>query len=191
MEVFFKRHFKAGLAHHGIHFIALVLVIFPLVAAHGAHIAQNMGCILGGIFPNGGSFHVKARDVQLQNGGPGFFGYVLNEHKVGQAGDIALAQRQLIAQSDDPSCFLVGPFLGDLVAFAQGFDQQRGGNIRIQAAAGGQIGLEIALPGAVVIAQGIGEGPLHGDGKMIRIFDIQIRAQLGQPAQRFVGLVGV
>ena len=130
---------------HGVDLAFQLAVVGPLVLGHGAHIAQNVGSVGGGVLPDGGGFGLQARGVQLQNGGKGGAGGILNENVVGQIGD-ALPQIQFIPDADDSTGVLVGPILGDLVAFPQLADQQRLGNIRVQTAAlGGKIRLKIFL----------------------------------------------
>ena len=136
MEIFLKGQFETGLTDLGIHGIGLprkVLVIFPLLLGHCAHVAQNMGGILGGIDPDRGGLGLQTGQIQLQDRRQLLTGSVLQKNEVGQIGD-AVPQIQLVAQTDHSSGIAVRPFLGDLIQIPQLFDQQRCGDIRVQTA---------------------------------------------------------
>ena len=144
VEIVFKGQLKTGLTHHCVHGVAQFLVGDPLFGIHGAHIAQNMGCVMGVVLPDGGGFHVHARGVQLQNNGQIFFAGVGDEDIVGKGGQVT--QGQLIPDAQHQTGILVRPLIGDLVALAKHVDEQGRGNIRVQIAPIGQEFLEITLP---------------------------------------------
>ena len=89
MEVLFKGLFKARLAHHGVHGVVLIFEFLPLAFGHTAHIAQNMGGVLGVVFPDRGAFHHQTRGVQLQKGREVLVGNVFQEGVGGKVGDTA------------------------------------------------------------------------------------------------------
>ena len=117
MEVLLKGQLKACLSHQSVHFVGLVfqiLVILPLLAVHSAHIAQNMGGILGIVLTDGGGFRIQSGNVQLQNGRQHIVLHILQKHITGQTGHHT-TQRQLIAHANDGTGIGFRPFGGDLI----------------------------------------------------------------------------
>ena len=189
MEVFLEGLLQAGLTDDGVHVISAVqvLVVLPVSGVHGAGETQNVGGVLGVVFPDGGGFHVQTGNIQLQNFRQILVGDILNEDIVGKAGHAA--QVELIEQTDDSTGFVRGPFHRDLIAFPQDFHQQGSGHIGVQRQVR-QIALEIALPGGAVVFQGVFEGTGLGDGEVVGILQIQLLAPLQQIIQVLVTAVG-
>ena len=130
MELFLKGLLQTGLAHLGVHGVAVQgLVVFPLLAAHGTHITQQMGGVGGVVLTDGGCLDVHAGDVQFLDGGQILVRGVFQEDVVGQVDDGA--QAHFIAQTDDGTGLLVRPVIGNKIAFTQVAQQQVGGNIRV------------------------------------------------------------
>ena len=190
MEVFFKGRLEAGLADEGVHVILVgFFQYFPLGGGHGTHGTQHVGGVLGVVFPDGGGLNEQARNVQLQDVRQVLRGHVLDENKVGQIGQTA-AQTQLVVDADDGTGLFIGPFLGDLKADPELFQQQRRGDIRVQIASVLQKLLEVTLPGGIVLVQGVLEGPGLGDREPVGIFDAPFLAEVHQPVQVLVGGLG-
>ena len=126
-EIEFEGGFHAGFAHGGVPGIIGVQGILQILGVQGTNRAQNVGSVLGVIFPDGGGFHVHARGAQLHDGGKVFVAGVSDEHIVGKVGQVA--QRKLIADADDQTGFFIRPGFGDLVTLTQLLDQHGSGNI--------------------------------------------------------------
>ena len=189
MKLFFEGLFKAALTDEGVHGVALFLIFRPLVCVDGTHGAQDMGGVLGVVLPDSGGFHVQAGGVQLQQGGQGLVGHVLDEDEGGQVGDIA--QVQLVAQADDRPAVLVGPIIGDLVGFAQLLDQQGRGDIRVQIhPVLAQELLEVPLPGIGILVDGVLKGAALRHGEVVGVVNAQFPALFHQLIQGFVGVAG-
>ena len=114
MEVLLKGQLKAGLTDFRVHGVALILVFRPLAVVHAAKVAQDVGGVLGVVFPDGGGLNVQTRSVQLQNGGQLLVGDVLQEGVGRQVGDTA--QVKFVSEADDRPGVLIGPAGGNVVA---------------------------------------------------------------------------
>ena len=178
VEVFFKGFLQAVLAYQGVHGIAVFFLvdIRPLAGGDRANVSENVGGIFGVVFPGGGGFGLQARGVQLQNGGQSLTAGVCQEHVVGKIGD-ALPQVQLIADADDGPGVGIGPGFGNAVVGTELLNQQRSGNVRVQAALFRQVFLEIALPGGAHLVENVGKGSCVGDGEVVGVFDVHIPAK--------------
>ena len=163
--------------------------MFPLSAAHGANVSQDVGGVLGAVLTDGGCLHIHAGHIQLQHGRQGIRVHVGQKYIVAQTVHTE-AQAQLIAQAQHRPGIQVAPVLRDTVAGTQPVHQQCGGNIRVKIVPVGQKALEIILPGSVVIAEGVFVGPILGDGQVVGILDPLLTAQLHQLQQGFVGRGG-
>ena len=188
MEGILKGQLKAGLAHFRIHGVAIVLVLLPLLIVHVTHVTQDMGRVFGVVFPHGGGLNGQAGGVQLQHRGQVRVACVLHKFKGGQGGQAP--EGQLVADAQHHAGLFIGPVFGNAVAFPEHVDQQRGGNIRVQAAAVGKEDLEIALPQGRVFLQRIGKGFGLGDGHVVHILDAVLIAELHQVVDLLVGVFG-
>ena len=187
VQVLFKCLLKAGFAHHGIHGVVLLFVFFPFVVGHTAQVAQHMGRVLGVVFPDGGRFDHQAGGIQLQQSRQVFVGNVFHKGIGRQVGDTA--QVKLIQEADDSPGILIGPFLGNVIAFPQFLHQQRRGNVGVQSPVH-HVLLEVALPGTVQRSQGILKGQGLGNGEVVIVGNTQFPALLHQTVQCVV-TVGV
>ena len=186
VEVLLKGLLKTGLADVGIHGVALILVFGPVVVVHAAQVSQNVGGVGGMVFPDGGGFHHQARGVQLQKGGQVFTGNVGDENIAGQVGNAAKVK--FITQADNRPGLFLGPGVGNFVAGAHFFNQQRGGNIRVPAAVH-HVVLEVALPGGGIVAEGVLKGTFRGNRQVIQVIHPQLLALFQQPVQVFVPVI--
>ena len=186
VEVLFKGLLKACLANLRVHGVALFFILGPVGIVHFAHVAQNMGGVLGVIFPDGGGFHHQAGRVQFQNGGQILVGNVLDEGIVGQVGQTT--QVKLIPQANHTAGFLVRPVLGNFIAGAHFFHQQGGGHVGVQTPAG-HVALVIPLPGGVVAVQRINEGTGFGHGEMVVVLHTQLLTFFQQVVEVLITVV--
>ena len=149
-----------------------------------------MGGILGIVFPDGGCLGIQARNIQLQHGGQQLAADILHDDITGQASHDA-TQIQLIAHANDGTGIGIGHGGRDLIDLPQLLHQQRCGNIRVQAAAHlGQVLLKIALPGGIVVTEGVFKGGFLADREMIVVLHIHLPAQLHQLHEVIVGAGG-
>ena len=79
VEVLFKGFLETGLAHISVHGVAFFLEFCPFRIVHTAQVTQNMGTVLGVVFPDSGSFDLQTGGIQLQNGGQLLVGNVFQE----------------------------------------------------------------------------------------------------------------
>ena len=194
MEVLLKGRFKAGLADLSVHVVfftgAVLVCLFyrrPLAVGHSAHGAQNVGGVVGIVFPDGGGLDHQAGDIQLQQCGQIRVGHVFNE---GVGGQIRHApQVEFIPQPNDGAGFRVCPFAGNFIAPPQPLHQQRGGDIRVDPRVQ-QVILKIALPGGGIVVQRVFIGPILCHREMVDILDAQFPALVNQLIQVGVGAGG-
>ena len=185
VEVAFKSLLEAGLTHLGVHGVALFLVLGPVGIVHAAQIAQNVGSVLGVVFPDGGSLNDEAGGIQLQQSRQLLVGNVLQEGVGRQVGDTA--QVEFVPEADDRTGILVGPVIGQTVPGAHPLHQQGGGDVGVQADVRHEQ-LEVVLPGGGQIRQGILKRTGPGDGEMVGIFNAQLLALLHQVVKSLVTL---
>ena len=187
MEVIFKGLLHTGLANVGVHGVVLVLVLFPVGGVHTADITQNMGGIVGVVFPDSGGFDHQTGNVQLQNGAEVFVRNVFDEGIGGQVGNTA--QVEFIADADNGTGHFFVPFGGDIIPFPEFFDQQGSGNIRVQIPVQHEV-LEITAPCGVIVIQGVDEGTFLGNREVIQIVNAQFLALLHQAVQMVISACG-
>ena len=82
------------------------------------------------VFPDGGRLDHQTGGIQLQQRRQMLVGNVFQEGVSRQVGDTA--QVELIPEADDGPGILIRPGFGDIIAGAELFHQQRGGNVRVQ-----------------------------------------------------------
>ena len=187
VQLVFKGFFQALLADIGIHGIALFLVDLVFLRVHQADTAEDMRGIGRVVLSDGGGLHIGAGDVQLRDGGQRDGVHVVEQHIGGQGGPAP--QIQLIADGDHAPRFLLRPVGGQIVFCLQPADELRSGDIAVPAALL-QKGLEIAVPGGGIVIRRVFIGLFHGYGEVIRDFQPQLIAEIGQPAQVFIGRLG-
>ena len=187
VEVFFKSLLKARLTDVGVHGVVLVFIDFPVIGVHTAHVAQDMGGVLGVVFPDGGGFDHQTRGIQLQDGAEVLVGNVFHEGVGGQIGNAAKVK--FVAHTHHGPGLFVGPGFRDVIAFPELFQQQRGGNIRVQLPVA-HIVLEVVLPGGGVVVEGVLEGAGLGHGEMVQIFHAQLQGLVVKPVEVIVTSLG-
>ena len=187
MEVVFKGFLKTGLANVGVHGVAFAFVFFPVGSIHATDISQNMGCIFGVVFPDSGGFHHQTGGVQLQNGAEVFVRNVLDKGIGRQISNTA--QVKFIADADNGTGHFFVPFGRNAIAFPEGFNQQGGGDIRVQFPVLHKA-LEVAAPCGIVIIQRVDKGTGFGYGEVVQILNAQFLALGHQAVQIIVTAFG-
>ena len=187
VEVLLEGFLEARLTDVGVHGVVLVLIFLPVGGVHTAHVAQDVGSVLGVVFPDGGGFDHEARGVQLQDGAEVLVGNVFHEGVGGQVGDASKVE--LVTHADDGAGFLVGPVVGDVIAGPELLQQQGRGDIGVQTAVA-HVVLEIVLPCGGVVVEGIFEGTVLGHGEVIQVVHAQLQGLVIEPVEVIVTALG-
>ena len=189
MEVLLEGSLEAALAHIGVHGVALILVFRPLRGFDEAEISQNMGGVGGGILPDGGGLHRKARCIQLQNGRQILRGDVFQQGIGRQAGEVT-AQLQLIPQPHHQAYLPVLPVVGNPVGATELLHKLGGRNVRVPLPIAQEV-LKIPLPGGGELGEGVFIGLFQGHRKVLQIGDFPLLQEVDQLPQGFVGMIRI
>ena len=186
VQVVFKGVLNAVLAHHGVVCVFQQGVFLKLLLGHQAHVAQDMGRVLGAVVPDVGPLHLDAGELVLHDGGDQAGAGVLNKHVIGGVDGVAHVDG--IADAGDDAHLLGGIAVVDVVSGAHVAHQLHRRGV------GGQI---VAL----ILEIGVEHGPLDlrhvgivlkgrrpGDGQIVGVL---VAIALHQPHQLQDNRVGI
>ena len=185
MEVAFKGVFDAVLAHHGVIGVIQQGVAFILLLGHQARIAQDVGSVLGGVFPDIGPVHLNARQLLLHDGGDQLHTGVF--HKDVVSGVDGVAHVDGVTDACDNAHLLGGVAVVDAIAGTHIAHQLHGGGVFVQLLPL-EVGVEHgALDGGHVLV--IFKGRLHADGQVVGIAVAEALHHLHQLQDNGVGVL--
>ena len=125
MQIFLKRLFDAGRADHGVHGVALLLILRPLVGSHRADGAEQMRGVGSFVFADRAGLDDNARNAKLRDRRQRLRVHVLCQHVVFKTRIVDASKLQLVADGDDVIHIVRVPVVRNPVCLAQ-VPHQRG-----------------------------------------------------------------
>ena len=148
VQIFLKRLFDAGRADHGVHGVALLLILRPLVGSHRADGAEQMRGVGGFILADRAGLDDNARNAKLRDRRQRLRVHVLCQHVVFKTRIVDASKLQLVADGDDVIHIVCVPVIRYPVCLAQVPHQRGRGNVEVVVAVVEEHA-EIVLPGGV------------------------------------------